>query len=256
MTEELEPKLEQLAAWLKESRSTVAFTGAGISTESGLAAYRTPGGVWARNRVVYFQEFMESAAGRIEYWRQKAEAHESFATAQPSLGHQVLARLERRQMLAAVITQNIDGLHQDAGSRAVLELHGTARYVSCLDCQARYPAGPLVALFQDTGQVPACQQCGRDRMKHATVSFGQALPAEVVERAVQYAKECELFLALGSSLVVYPAADLPKMAARKVARLVIINDEPTPLDGLASLVIHGKLGSILSRVESLLDATP
>lgn len=249
MNEELMPKLAQLADWLKESRCTVAFTGAGISTESGLDAYRTPGGVWARNRVVYFQEFMESEAGRIEYWRQKAEAHESFANAQPSAGHLVLARLEQRQQLAAVITQNIDGLYQDAGSREVLELHGTARYVSCLDCHARYPAGPLVEQFLATGKVPPCQQCGRDRMKHATVSFGQALPVDVVNKAVQYAKTCELFLALGSSLVVYPAADLPQMAARRGAKLVIINDEPTPLDRLASLVIHGKLGPVLSQVE-------
>lgn len=254
MNDDLESKLKQLAAWLKESRRTVAFTGAGISTESGLDAYRTPGGVWARNRVVYFQEFMESEAGRIEYWRQKAEAHASFATARPSAGHLVLARLEQRQQLAAVITQNIDGLHQDAGSREVLELHGTARYVACMDCHARYPAGPLVEQFLASDKVPPCAECGRDRMKHATVSFGQALPTDVVAKAVEYAKKCEVFLALGSSLVVYPAADLPQMAARRGAKLVIINDEPTPLDPLAALVIHDKLGPVLSRVESLLDA--
>lgn len=148
----------------------------------------------------------------------------------------------QRQQLAAVITQNIDGLHQDAGSREVLELHGTSRYVSCLDCHARYPAGPMVEAFLATGRVPACPECGRDRMKHATVSFGQPLPEEVVAQAVEHAQACDVFLALGSSLVVYPAADLPKLAAQNGARLVIINDEPTPLDSLAELVIHDKLG--------------
>lgn len=253
MTDELGQKLATLAAWLKESNCAVAFTGAGISTESGLAAYRTPGGVWARNQPVYYQDFVRSAAARVEYWRQKSEAHASFAAARPSAGHQVLARWEQRQQLAAIITQNIDGLHQDAGSREVLELHGTSRWIACLDCGARYEAGPLVEEFLATGRVPFCSGCGRDRMKHATVSFGQALPEDVIARSVDYAQQCDLFLALGSSLVVYPAADLPKLAARGGARLVIINDEPTPLDSLAAMVIHDKLGAVLTQTNRLLN---
>lgn len=247
-----ETLLKQLAQWLAESACTVAFTGAGISTESGIAAYRTPGGVWARHQPVYFDEFLRSPQRRYDYWAQKAEAHASFASAQPSAGHQVLARWEAAGRLAAVITQNIDGLHQDAGSQEVLELHGTARYVSCLDCDARLPAGPLVEEFLEENRVPICRECGGPRMKHATVSFGQSLPTDVLERAADYAQRCDVMLALGSSLVVYPAAGLPELAAKHGARLVIINDEPTPLDGLASLVLPERLGAALTAVDALL----
>ncbi len=245
-------QLEQLAQWLADSRMSVAFTGAGISTESGLAAYRTPGGVWARFEPVYFEEFLGSPRRRYDYWKQKSEAHDSFAKAKPSAGHQVLAQWETAGRLAAVITQNIDGLHQDAGSREVLELHGTARFVSCLDCDARFPAGPLVEQFLREDRVPICPECGGPSMKHATVSFGQSLPADVLDRAVEYARQCDLMLALGSSLVVHPAAGIPEMATRHGARLVIINDEPTPLDPLADLVIHEQLGPTLTAVQSCL----
>lgn len=233
--------------WLAESQSAVAFTGAGISTESGIPDFRSPGGVWSKNRTVYFDEFLSSADGRHEYWRQKAEAHRDFADASPNITHCCLADWEAAGELRGVITQNIDGLHQDAGSQSVLELHGTARWIACLDCDWREPADRLVAAFQQTNTVPDCPTCG-GLLKHATVSFGQSLPGDVLRTAAQWASTCELFFALGSSLVVEPAASLPRMARESGAKLVIINRDQTPLDAIANLVINAPLGAF---VESL-----
>jgi hypothetical protein len=160
----------QIARWLAESNRAVAFTGAGVSTESGIPDFRSPGGIWTKYRTIYFQEFLSSAEARLEYWQQKAEGQLDFSRAEPNAGHQTLARWEAAGRLQAVITQNIDGLHARAGSRRVLELHGTAREVSCLDCSARYDADEMVSRFQQTGAVPSCPSCGSDLMKHATVS--------------------------------------------------------------------------------------
>lgn len=229
--------------WLSESRSAVAFTGAGISTESGIPDFRSPGGVWSQNRTVYFDEFLSSADARFEYWRQKSEAHRDFATAAPNITHQRLAEWESSGCLCGVITQNIDGLHQDAGSQQVLELHGTARWIACLDCDWREPADRLVADFQQTQIIPDCPTCG-GILKHATVSFGQSLPSDTLRTAAQWATASDLFFALGSSLVVEPAASLPRMARDSGARLVIVNRDQTPLDAIANLVINAPLGSI------------
>lgn len=242
------------ARWLAEAQAAVAFTGAGISTESGIPDFRSPGGVWARYVPVYFDEFLGSADARHEYWRQKSEAHRDFAAATPNAGHQALARWESLGRLAAVITQNIDGLHQLAGSRRVLELHGTARQVACLDCQSRYDADPLVARFLATGAVPPCPSCGGPLLKHATVSFGQALPPDVLQEACALSKAAQLFLAIGSSLVVEPAASLPRLAAQHGARLVIVNREPTPQDATADLVIPDSIGQALAAIDSELAA--
>ena len=246
---ECEPQqVAQVAQWLAESRQAVAFTGAGISTESGIPDFRSPGGVWSKYRTIYFDEFMRSEEARKEYWRQKCEAHADMAHAQPNVAHRILARWEQLGKLRGVITQNIDGLHQLAGSRHVLELHGTARQVACMDCGWRTEAEPLVEQFLKTQEVPKCPQCG-GRLKHATVSFGQALPEDVLQEAIRWASSCELFLAMGSSLVVEPAASLPSIAKRAGARLVIINRDPTPLDRFADLVLRGKLGKILTAVD-------
>ncbi len=245
---ELDAQAEQVARWLAEADCAVAFTGAGISTESGIPDFRSPGGVWSKYRTVYFDEFLRSPAARREYWRQKAEAHDGMVRAQPNVAHRTLARWEEIGKLRGVITQNIDGLHQLAGSRRVLELHGTAREVACLDCGWRTDADPLVRQFLQTGQVPDCPQCG-GRLKHATVSFGQALPEPVLREAVQWARDCDLFLAMGSSLVVEPAASLPAIAKQSGAKLVIINRDPTPRDALADLVIRAQLGRTLAAVD-------
>src|SRR5689334_18134941 len=164
-------EIAKVADWIRESRSTAVLTGAGISTESGIPDFRSPGGVWSKYRTVYYDQFLESAEARHEYWRQKCEMHREFAEAQPNVGHQVLARWEAAGRIRGVITQNIDGLHQLGGSQRVLELHGTAREAACIDCRARYAINPLVEQFLAENRVPDCPSCG-GRLKHATISFG------------------------------------------------------------------------------------
>lgn len=246
-----EDNLEQVAGWLREAGSAVAFTGAGISTESGIPDFRSPGGVWSKYQPVMYDDFLARAEARHEYWRQKCEAHRGFADAEPNAGHRVLARWEQIGLLAGVITQNIDGLHQDAGSRTVLELHGTNRTVGCLDCSKRFEPGPLVEEFLATDTVPDCPECG-GRLKHATVSFGQSLPPEVLQEAFDTSNRCGLFIALGSSLVVEPAASLPRAAKAAGARLVIINRDPTGQDQAADLVINAPIGETLKAIDECL----
>ena len=246
-----EDVLQRVAKWLQTAKSCIAFTGAGISTESGIPDFRTPGGVWSKYQPVYFDDFMASADARLEYWRQKSESHDDMAVAVPNTGHDILARWESSKRLRGVITQNIDGLHQRAGSRCILELHGTARQIMCLDCGARFDAEELVAEFRRTLTVPPCRDCG-GRLKHATVSFGQALPQDVLSEALEWSRKCELILAMGSSLLVTPAADLPQLAKRSGARLVIINADPTGMDHLADAVVHTGIGSTLTAIDNLL----
>jgi NAD-dependent deacetylase len=244
---------ELLADLLKVARAAVAFTGAGISTESGIPDFRSPQGIWSKASPVYFDDFVRSPAARQEYWRQKSIAHVDFADAKPNDGHRVLADWETAGRVTGVITQNIDGLHQEAGSRRVLELHGTAREVSCLSCGKRWPADPWVRQFVETEVVPDCPECG-GLVKHATISFGQSLDGAVLQEALSLSRECDLFLALGSSLVVHPAAGLPALAKDHGARLVIINRDPTPLDATADLVIREGIGVTLTRAAELVGS--
>ena len=245
-------QIDLAARWLGASRRAVAFTGAGISTESGIPDFRSPGGIWSRTQPVYFDEFMASAAARYEYWRQKAAAHRDFAQSQPNVGHRLLARWQERGLLHEIITQNIDGLHQLAGSRDVIELHGTAREIVCLDCGARFDAEPMVEQFLRDDAVPSCPKCAGGRLKHATISFGQSLDTDVLMRASQAAAQADLMLVLGSSLVVQPAAGLPQRAKARGARLVIINRDPTPLDPIADLVFHESIGATLQAIDAAL----
>ncbi|HEY2839320.1 MAG TPA: NAD-dependent deacylase [Pirellulales bacterium] len=244
---------ETLVRWIREAQRAVAFTGAGISTESGIPDFRSPGGIWTRFRVIQYPEFMASAEARHEYWEQKAAGQLDFESARPNAGHTALADWERQGRLVGVITQNIDGLHQAAGSRRVLELHGTALAAQCQDCQARFDVGPLLEAFRRIGAVPPCPACGGDRLKHATVSFGQALPPEVTQAAFQFARDSDLLLAIGSSLVVEPAASIPRTAKRYGGRLVIINRDPTPQDEAADLVIRASIGETLAAAARLVE---
>jgi NAD-dependent deacetylase len=241
--------IEQVAHWLASARFAVVLTGAGISTESGIPDFRSPGGVWSKYRTVYYDEFLESADARYEYWRQKCEMHREFADATPNIGHQILARWEAAGRIRGVITQNIDGLHQIAGSGKVLELHGTARQAACIDCRARYEIGPLVEQFRAENRVPDCPACGGP-LKHATISFGQKLPADVLMEANRWSRVADLMLAIGSSLVVTPAADLPRAAKAHGARLVIINRDPTPLDLLADAILSNSIGNTLTAIDA------
>jgi NAD-dependent deacetylase len=226
------------------SRRIVAFTGAGISTASGVPDFRSPGGVWSRYRPIPIQEFLASEEARREYWRYKRETYEAMARARPNAAHDALARLESEGRLSAVITQNIDGLHQEAGSRNVIELHGTNRRVECLACGRSQPADEVM---QASEPVPRCEGCG-GFLKPATISFGQSLRAEVLAAAYEQARSADLLLVVGSSLLVYPAASIPEAAADGGVAVVIVNREPTPLDGRAGVVLLGEAEDLLVRV--------
>jgi NAD-dependent deacetylase len=244
----MQDEIHQVASWLSAATRAVAFTGAGISTESGIPDFRSPGGVWATNQPVYFDDFVASADARYEYWRQKAISHRDFVSGLPNAGHRMLAKWELDRKLKAVVTQNIDGLHQDAGSVNVFELHGTARFVSCLDCQARFDADPMVKQFETDDAVPPCPECN-GKLKHATVSFGQQLPADVLEEAIRLSKRADVFLAMGSSLVVEPAASLPRLAKQHGSKLVIVNRDATPLDVIADIVINASIGESMTEID-------
>jgi NAD-dependent deacetylase len=229
---------------IAECGSAAAFTGAGVSTASGVPDFRSPGGIWSRYKPVPFQEFVLDPEARRRYWLYKKETYRDFADARPNAAHHALARMESAGRLRAVVTQNIDGLHQDAGSERVLELHGTNRRVVCIRCAAAWPAAEIQARLLEGCDVPTCDRCG-GILKSATVSFGQALPADVLEASFQVAASVDVLLVLGSSLVVHPAASIPMAAAKAGARLVIVNREPTPLDGLAEVVLREPLEEVV-----------
>jgi NAD-dependent deacetylase len=231
---------------LDAARRVVVFTGAGISTESGIPDFRSPTGIWTRMKPIMFEDYVASAEVRREGWRRKFENHHVLAAAEPNRGHRAVARLVREGKCSAVITQNIDGLHQASGipEAQVIELHGNSTYASCLDCGERYELEPLRAEFVATGEVADCGQCG-GIIKTATISFGQAMPEVPMLRAREATLAADLFLVLGSSLVVYPAAGFPLLAKRNGARLVIVNNEPTDQDEAADLVIHHGIGEVM-----------
>ncbi|MGE5255147.1 MAG: SIR2 family NAD-dependent protein deacylase [Hyphomicrobiales bacterium] len=234
---------------LTASRHTVVFTGAGISTESGIPDFRSPGGIWSRRQPIYFEDFLSSEAKRREYWRLKFVVDRDIRKAKPNSGHLAVARLVRSGRASCVITQNVDGLHQVSGiaEEQVIELHGNTTYAACLDCGKRFELAPIRAAFERDQSLPVCDRC-RGIVKTATISFGQAMPSEAMRRAEQASLACDLFLVVGSSLVVYPAASFPELAKRNGARLVILNRDPTPLDPIADLVLNAEIGPALSAV--------
>jgi len=239
-------EIEKARSWIAGSQKIVGFTGAGISTESGIADFRSPNGVWARNRMVQYDEFVRSRDGRIEYWRQKVESWPSMRGAQPNEGHKAFVALEKQGRLRALVTQNIDGLHHRAGQgpHLVIELHGTTMEAACLTCGDRVPMDDAVRRVEEGDVAPECARCG-GYLKPATISFGQAMPEKEMKRAVAEARECEVFIAAGSSLVVQPAAMVPAIAKQAGARLIIVNRTETPLDGIADCVLRDELGRVL-----------
>jgi NAD-dependent deacetylase len=243
MTEEI----AELAGMVECATRVVAFTGAGISTESGVPDFRSPNSPWMRNKPVPFELFLRSDEARREAWRRKFAMDDLYRDAQPSTGHLALAALADSGKIAAVITQNIDGLHQASGVPAekLVELHGNGTYSACLSCGRRHELAFVRQRFEASGEPPACEACG-GILKSATISFGQAMPEQPMRRAHAETFACDLFLAIGSSLVVYPAAAFPALAKRNGARLVIVNREPTELDGIADLVINDEIGRVLA----------
>lgn len=245
--ESLPAGADELRSMLERARVVVAFTGAGISTESGVPDFRSPGSPWLKNKPIDFQDFVASENARCEAWRRKFVMDDLCRDAGPGRGHQALATLVRQGKSPGIITQNIDGLHQVAGipDENVVELHGNGTYATCLACGLRHELGDVRRDFEATGRAPVCRSCG-GMVKSATISFGQAMPADAMRRARELTLACDLFLAIGSSLVVYPAAGFPVLAKRNGARLVILNREPTELDPLADLVIAGEIGPVLA----------
>ena len=243
---DLTTAIAELRSLIKDADRILPFTGAGISTECGIPDFRSPGGLWTKNRPIPFDDFLASAAMRDESWRRRFVMEESFAKAEPGRGHRALATLYHSGKVEAVVTQNIDNLHQMSGIAPgnVVELHGNTTYATCLDCAERYEVSWVREKFETNGEhAPDCA-CG-GYIKTATVSFGQAMPVDAMQRAEELAKRCDLFLAVGSSLVVWPAAGFPLMAKRNGASLVIINRESTEFDELADLVVRHDIGDVL-----------
>lgn len=241
--------IEQLRHYLEAAERIVVFTGAGISTESGIPDFRSPGGLWSRMKPIQFQDYIASDAVRQEAWQRRFSGDRTLEDALPNRGHRAISHLVDQGKVLMVITQNVDNLHQRAGvsEDCIVELHGNAHHASCLACGRRYELSDLEKQFRQLGRVDPCMACG-GIIKTATISFGQPMPELEMRRAERATFNCDLFLVLGSSLQVYPAAGFPEAAARQGIPLVIINREPTPLDDVANLVLHDEIGNTLGDV--------
>ena len=249
--DDLNDKIQKAADWIAESATVVVFSGAGLSTESGIPDFRSPGGVWDKYdpEDFSFQNFLASEKSRERYWQLATEMYESIKNAPPNDAHLDIAELERLGKLDCVITQNIDGLHVKAGNseERVIQLHGTSLYVTCLSCNKRYERDPIQERIRQGIRAPYCDDCGGP-LKPATISFGQSMPVEEMQEADRRSSTCDLFIVIGSSLVVQPAASFPLIARRSGAKLVIVNRDPTPYDSVADLVIHGEAGVTMAGI--------
>lgn len=245
--------VDRLRDLIAAANRIVIFTGAGVSTESGIPDFRSPGGIWTKFKPIYFDDFMSSREARRETWRRKIETDKTMATAAPNRGHQAIASLVSRGKASAVITQNIDGLHQASGvpDDQVIELHGNATYATCLDCGERHELAEIIEPFAKDETLPKCKACESEYVKTATISFGQQMPEEPMRRAQEETLSADLFIAIGSSLVVYPAAGFPVMAKQNGSSLAILNREATELDSYADLVLNAEIGPTLGAAVGL-----
>jgi NAD-dependent deacetylase len=251
--------IETVSEWIAQARRIIVFTGAGVSTESGIPDFRSPGGLWDRYDPdeLRFRRFLESEESRRKYWKLHTEIYELFTRVKPNVAHEACVDLDRLDKLECVITQNVDNLHTEAGlpPEKVIEIHGNALQVGCLECDARHPRSEVQEWLEAGEEVPLCRKCG-GLLKPRTISFGQGMPVDEMQESEVRMKGCDLFIVVGSSLVVFPAAEMPMQAKSNGAKLVIINMTPTPYDDQADLVIYGKagetMGTILSRVKQLL----
>ncbi|HEX4117627.1 MAG TPA: Sir2 family NAD-dependent protein deacetylase [Rhizomicrobium sp.] len=240
---------EALAGLIRSSRRAVVFTGAGISTESGIPDFRSPGGIWTKMQPIGFQDYIADPQARRVSWQRRLEMEETWKTVEPNDGHKAVAELVARGKVSHVITQNIDALHQISGvpGGQVIELHGNTRNAKCLDCGMQVPVADILAHFTAHGEAPDCAACG-GLIKTATISFGQPMPEGEMARAQAASLACDLMLVLGSSLAVYPAAGFPLLARRNGAKLAIVNRDATPQDRFADLVINAEIGPTLRAV--------
>lgn len=244
-----ETRLDAFKRLLLSSRRALLFTGAGISTESGIPDFRSPGGVWTRMQPIYFQDFVASEEKRREAWSRRFDNRDGWIGAQPNSGHLAVAQLVQSGKAAVVITQNVDNLHQQSGipEDKIIELHGNASYATCLGCHVRVELLQLEEEFRGKGTVAPCSRCG-GIIKSATISFGQQMPELPMRRAHEETMSCDLFIVLGSSLSVFPAADFPTRAKRNGAALVIVNREPTAMDEIADVVINAGIGETMAKI--------
>jgi len=243
----LQTAVETLHDLVDQSEVILPFTGAGISTECGIPDFRSPGGLWTKNQPIPYDLFVSSQEMRDEAWRRRFAMDGQFSTARPGRGHRAIAALYHDGKVRGVVTQNIDNLHQASGISHddVIELHGNTTYATCLDCARRYELSWIKQNYDAVGHAPDCTACG-GYIKTATISFGQAMPETAMRRAETLTHDCDLFLAIGSSLVVWPAAGFPLMAKRNGAKLVILNRDATEFDEISDLVIHEDIGTVLS----------
>ena len=238
---------EELNKYIEDANNIVIFTGAGISTESGIPDFRGPQGIWKTITPIYFQDFVDSEDVRRDSWQRKFSNKDIIRKAEPNIGHIKVAEIINNHESAHLITQNVDNLHQDAGvpQSKITEIHGNATYASCLSCDLRHELEPIKKAFLNEGTIPSCKNCG-GLVKQATISFGQSMPEEGMRIAQMKIVKCDLFLTIGTSLVVYPVAGFPKLAKEIGAKLIIINNEPTDYDHIADLVIHQQIGEVFS----------
>ncbi|TMD97357.1 MAG: NAD-dependent deacylase [Chloroflexi bacterium] len=243
--------VQRAADLLAGARRGLALTGAGVSAESGIPTFRGEGGLWTQYDPVKVSSIETFLADPAAYWRVSKDRGRIALAARPNPGHEALAALEARGCLVALVTQNTDGLHQDAGSRRVLELHGSGRFVECLTCGRREPRSEVQARLE-TEMPPRCTGCGGAVLKPTVVLFGEPMPPDATQEAFQLASEADVMLVVGTSLVVYPAADVPLLALRSGARMIVVNAEPTPFDRFAEVVVHGRSGEVLPEIVSLI----
>lgn len=237
----------QLQEMIREADDITFLTGAGISTESGIPDFRSPSGIWSKMEPIQFDDFVHSEEVRLEDWRRRFKMNEDFSAAQPNEGHKAIARLAEQGRIRRIITQNIDGLHQKSGvsEDLVIEIHGNSTYATCLDCNEYHDLDYAREAIRQTGAAPTCRNCG-GLVKAAVVSFGQAMPQDKMKRAIEDSGSCDLFIVIGSSLVVYPVASLPEIASRSGAGLIIINRDPTAYDRMADLVMNEEIGPLMT----------
>ena len=239
-------EVRELRRMISDATRVVFFTGAGISTESGIPDFRSPGGVWSKMKPIEFSDFLNSREARQESWRRRFDGADKLNSAEPNVGHLAIAQFISSGKASSVITQNVDNLHQASGipESQVIELHGNASYATCLSCSKRYELDHLRQQWEQSGEISACDACA-GIIKTATISFGQAMPVRAMQQAERETSLCDLFIVVGSSLVVFPAAGFPELAKHLGARLAILNREETPLDSVADLVIHDEIGPTL-----------
>jgi NAD-dependent deacetylase len=244
----MDDKIVLIADKIKENGKNVVFTGAGISTESGIPDYRSQGGIWDKFRPVYFDEFMSDREAREEYWRRWQELYQGIRQARPNAGHTAIARLDKMGLLAALITQNVDGLHQEAGlaDEKIIELHGNTRRIRCMTCRSITSTAETQKRLQSGDAAPECA-CG-GYLKPDTISFGQAMPVDAVEKASTLSHTSDFFMVVGSTLLVQPAAHMPVYAKQNNAFLAVVNLSETPCDDMCDVLIRDEAGNVLQRI--------